>query len=287
MVFALHPVALGLALLAPLGSQGSLASSDKAKLRETPMPASGSRLARWLSRPVGLHPELLEHGNLSPFVDVGLPFAYRLGLRVGILDILTVGVIAQYRDPKLGIRWSPELGLALYRGRSLSLGLRYRYLFHPSPTPPPSETKPTPQQGGSKPKETKGLPKPAFFRKTHYLAGSLVWSSGYVSAGIEAGATYRRELDQGQKILDPYLFSMQWRPMMGALLRVGTPRWGVMLQAMVPSPELSLRFEWRYALFSVKKRRDPLSWALYKAQERDRKLRALRSAKGLTSPAQP
>lgn len=230
-------------------------------------------LARWLSRPVGIHPELLNHGELSPFVDVGAPFGYRLGLKAGILDIVTVGALLQWRDPKLGLRWAPELGIAVYRGRNLALGLRYRYLFHAlakgaSEEPLPKET----AEPEAEPDPT-ALPEPEFFRVTHYLAGSLVWSSGYVSAGLEAGAAYRRELDQGQTVLDPQLFSMQWRPMTGVLLRVGDARWGVVLQAMVPSPELTLRFEWRYALFPVVKHRDELSRALQRAKDRDRQLK--------------
>lgn len=232
-------------------------------------------MSRWLSRPLGIHPELLNHGEIAGSIDLGAPFGYRLGLRVGVLDVLTVGVLAQWRDPKLGFRWSPELGIAIYRGEHLSLGLRYRYLFHKAPTPlpepEPEDPAQTPEEDAVEPFDPNALPEPAFFRKTHYVAGSLVWSSGYVSAGLEAGAAYRRELDQSQNILDPHLFSMQWRPMTGVLLRVGNARWGVAFQAMIPSPELSLRVEWRHALFSVAKRRDPLARALERARERDKR----------------
>lgn len=231
-------------------------------------PQSG--FARWLSRPVGIHPELLNHGEVGAALDLGAPYGYRLGIKVGLLDILTVGVLAQWREPELGFRWAPELGIAAYRGEHLSLGLRYRYLFHSSPAPLPAPVEPAPEDAPAEPSDQNALPEPAFFRKTHYLAGSLVWSSGFVSAGLEAGATYRRELDQSQSILDPHLFSMQWRPMSGVLLRVGNARWGVAFQAMIPSPELTLRVEWRHALFSVAKRRDPLARALERAKARQR-----------------
>lgn len=243
-----------------------------------PQPGSGSAsaFARWLSRPVGMHPELLNHGEVAALFDLGVPYGYRLGVKVGILDVLTLGVLAQWRDPKLGLRWAPELGIAAYRGEHLSLGLRYRYLFHkspaPLPEPDPQAPKEAPEEESSEAEDAKALPEPAFFRRTHYLAGSLVWSSGYISAGLEAGATYRRELDQSQTILDPHLFSMQWRPMTGVLLRFGDERWGVSFQAMIPSPEVTLRVEWRHALFSVVKRRDPLSRALQRAKARDQRL---------------
>lgn len=244
----------------------------------------GSAIRRWLSRPLGIHPELLNHGEIASSMDVGAPFGYRLGFKVGLLDVLTIGVLAQWRDPKLGFRWAPELGLAVYRGEHLSLGLRYRYLFHasPAPIPEPEPVDPaqTPEDAPEQESDPTALPEPAFFRKTHYVAGSLVWSSGYLSAGLEAGAAYRRELDQGQSILDPQLFSMQWRPMTGVLLRLGNARWGVAFQAMVPSPEVSLRFEWRHALFSLVKRRDPLTRALERAKSRDKRLKAAKQARG-------
>lgn len=224
-----------------------------------------------------MHPELLLHGELSPFVDVGVPYAYRLGLKVGLLDVLTLGAVVQWRDPKLGLRWAPEIGVAAYRGKRLSLGLRYRYVFH---VPPKAAQPQEPAAPGKKPEakpDPKALPEPEFFRVTHYVAGSLVWSSGYISAGLEAGAAYRRELDQGQTVLSPHLFSMQWRPMTGALLRVGDANWGVVLQAMVPSPELTLRFEWRYPLFSLVRKRDALSSALRRARARERGLKKART----------
>lgn len=252
-----------------------------------------SRLARWLSRPLSPHPEFLNHGEVSPFVDVGLPFGYRLGFKIGLLDVLTVGLLAQWRDPALGLRIAPEVGLALYRGRHLALGLRYRYLFHPLPPAPLSpeeefdqkakqaEQGPSadPSKPQANPAETAAaaLPQARFFPRTHYGAGSIVWSSGYLSAGMEAGLSYRRELDQGQEILDPNLFRMQWRPMTGVLLRFGDPQWGVVLQAMIPSPELTLRFEWRYSLFAPQKSREPLSRALQRARQRERALRAAQS----------
>lgn len=279
-------------LIAFLGGQASAAtakapqsSAKQASLvaDSEPTLAAPGPLRRWLTRPLGIHPELLNHGELSPFVDVGAPFGYRFGLKLGLLDVLTVGVVTQWLDPKLGIRVAPELGLALYRGQNLSLGLRYRYLFHQSPKEVKPEAAKGEQQGQDpKANDAAALPEPAFFRVTHYLAGSLVWSTGYVSAGIEVGAAYRRELDQGQTILDPHLFSMQWRPMTGALLRVGNANWGVVLQAMVPSPELSLRFEWRYSLFGIKKRRDPLSTRLDEVRDRERLLKQRHAERGLS-----
>lgn len=254
-------------------AQPAWASGD---LLHTQPQSRSNAMSRWLSRPVGIHPELLNHGEVGALFDVGAPFGYRLGFRVGLLDVLTVGAIAQWRERELGFRWAPEIGIAAYRGEHLSLGLRYRYLFHsspdPLPEPEPKDPQDAPEDEASESAEPNALPDPAFFRKTHYLAGSLVWSSGYVSAGLEAGATYRRELDQSQTILDPHLFSMQWRPMTGVLLRVGDARWGVTFQAMVPSPELTLRVEWRHALFSFAKRRDPLARALQRAKARDRRL---------------
>lgn len=267
------PLCLGAALLFLLPSRAVLAKELSAS----------SSLSKWLSRPVGIHPELLNHGEGAAFVDLGAPYGYRLGVKVGLLDVLTVGLMAQWRDPQLGFRWAPEVGLAAYRGEHLSLGLRYRYLFHSSPTPlpepGPSDPSPEPEDAEAEQKDPSALPEPAFFRKTHYLAGSLVWSSGYVSAGLEAGATYRRELDQSQSILDPHLFSMQWRPMTGVLLRLGNARWGVTFQAMIPSPEVTLRLELRHALFSLVKRRDPLARALEKARVRDQRARAAKSVR--------
>lgn len=255
------------------GGQASKLSGGSSLAKET---KTLSSFSRWLSRPVGIHPELLNHGEVAAALDLGAPYGYRLGFKVGLLDFLTVGLLAQWRDPKLGFRWAPELGIAAYRGEHLSLGLRYRYLFHaspaPLPEPEPKDPSETPEESPSEAKDPAKLPEAAFFRRTHYLAGSMVWSSGFVSAGLEAGATYRRELDQSQTILDPHLFSMQWRPMTGVLLRFGDARWGVSFQAMIPSPEVTLRVEWRHSLFSVVKRRDPLSRALERAKARERRL---------------
>lgn len=268
--------------------RSSAGASSKTLSNRVNQVMGGSAIRRWLSRPLGIHPELLNHGEISSSMDVGAPFGYRLGLKVGLLDVLTVGVLAQWRDPELGLRWAPELGVALYRGEHLSLGLRYRYLFHasPDPIPEPEPVDPAQTQEDAQAQESDptALPEPAFFRKTHYVAGSLVWSSGYVSAGLEAGAAYRRELDQGQSILDPHLFSMQWRPMTGVLMRLGNARWGVAFQAMVPSPEVSLRIEWRHALFSLVKRRDPLARALERAKARDRRLKAAKGSRPTKPP---
>lgn len=224
-----------------------------------------SRLKTWLKRPVGVHPELLDHGNVAPFVDIGMPFGYRVGVKVGLLDVLTLGTLFQWSPKENTFRIAPEIAIAFFRGRHLALGARYRFLFEPTPDP---EAKVKAPEGDKKP-----LPPPLFSPQTHYAVATAALSRGYFSVGAEAGVMRRRALVTGEEKVDSYLFENRWVMASGMFVRAGTPRWGVSAQVIVPTPEVNLRFEWRFALFAVAKRRDALHVALREAKARRKRLR--------------
>lgn len=251
------------AVLAPLAQIGD-DSSPKTPSASKRWRSSSRGFSAWLKRPVGVHPELLDHGQVAPLIDVGLPHIYRFGLRVGLLDVLTLGALMHWSADDKRFRIAPEVGLAVYRGKHLALGFRYRYLFEPTPDPEAQQAPmPKPDAGNKKP------PPPALFApQTLYLVGSVALSRGYFSVGAEAGVMRRRALVLGEAKVDSYLFENRWEMATGMFVRAGTPRWGISAQVIVPTPEVSLRFEWRFALFALAKKRDELSVALRKAQER-------------------
>ena len=59
---------------------------------------------------------------LAPELAFGLPHVYRVGLRIGLLDHLTLGATIHWLPGEATPAWSPLVGVAFYRGRVLYVG---------------------------------------------------------------------------------------------------------------------------------------------------------------------
>ena len=184
----------------------------------------GQRVREYVSRPVPRSARFLDHGDLAFGLAGGVPHYYRLDLRVGLFDHVSVGVTGHWlpgqRVPQL---W-PIGAIALWRyvGPSqvgFEVGGHYRPVLYP-----PVDVEQT------------------FVPQTQLVLGSLVVSAGPFSAGIDAGAAHTRlpSVDPG----DPTGFRRRTVFGGGIFARIGNRRVGATIDALAAlSPDPLLVFE--------------------------------------------
>jgi hypothetical protein len=187
-------------------------------------PASGERVRAYVSRPVPRGARFLDHGDLAFGLAGGTPHDYRVDLRVGLFDHVSVGVTGHWlpgqRVPQL---W-PVGAIALWRwvGRSrvgFEVGGHYRPVLYPPVDPARS-----------------------FVPQTHLALGSVVISAGPFSAGIDAGAAHTRA-----PVTDPSAtteFQRRTGFGGGVFARIGNRRVGLTVDALAAlRPDPLLVFE--------------------------------------------
>lgn len=183
-----------------------------------------SSLTEYVSRPVPRSARFLDHGDLAFGVAGGAPHYYRLDLRVGLFDHVTVGVTGHWLPGQRAPQVWPVGAIAFWRylGPSrvgFEVGGHYRPVLHP-PVDPEQE----------------------FVPRTQFVLGSVVVSAGPFSAGIDAGAAHTRI-----PVVDPAASTHYRRRTVfggGAFARIGNRRIGVTADALAAlSPEPLLVFE--------------------------------------------
>ncbi len=193
-------------------------------------PRSGERVRAYVSRPVPRSARFLDHGDLSIGVAGGTPQWYRLDLRLGLFDHVSVGVTGHWLPGQRAPQLWPVGAIALWRYLGPSqVGFEVGGHYRPVLFPPVD-------------------PDATFVPMTQFVLGSFVVSAGPFSAGIDAGAAHTRI-----PVVDPSAPTQFQRRTVfggGAFARVGNRRFGVTADALAAlSPEPLLVFE---VLFEVR-----------------------------------
>lgn len=195
-------------------------------------------LRAWVTRPVpSQSARFLDHGIVAVTAAGGTPHRYRLDVRVGLLDNLSLGATAHWLPGQRAPQVWPVAAIAFWRGRKLELGAHYRPVLYP-PVDPELRFEP----------------------RTHLALASFVLSSGLWSAGIDAGAAHTRAAD-----VDPdetLVFHRRTVFGGGAFARFGTRRWGLSADAtavLAPTPLLifEVALDLRFGAFEE---RPPGGW---------------------------
>ncbi|NVB38783.1 hypothetical protein G6O69_13160 [Pseudenhygromyxa sp. WMMC2535] len=219
---------------------GHASHADRANHAEPEQAEAAPRrpgLRAWLTRPRPRSARFLDHGVLALSVAGGTPHLYRLDLRVGLLDLLSLGFTTHWLPGQRAPQIWPVAALALWRGRVFEVGAHYRPVLHPPVDP--SEH---------------------FVPRTHFALASFVLSSGWISGGLDAGFGHARvaSVDPGATLE----FTRRSAFAGGVFARVGTRRWGVSADALaLLTPDPLLVFELAVDLrFGAFERRPPGGW---------------------------
>lgn len=195
-----------------------------APVRTSARTSPGAGLRRYLRRPVPHSARFLDHGVISLAAAGGTPDIYRLDLRVGLFDHVSVGVTANWLPGQRAPQVWPVGAIAIWRWRGSSgLGFELGGHYRPVLFPPVD-------------------PELQFVPQTQLALGSVVLSSGLFSAGLDVGAAHTRI-----PAVDPAdTLSFRRRTVFGGgvFARVGNRRVGLTADALaVLSPDPLLVFE--------------------------------------------
>lgn len=91
-----------------------------------------TRLERFFARPKPISPRFLDHGTLALAAFGGAPHRYRVELRTGLFDVVSVGVTAHWLPAQPWPRVWPVGALALWRGPLFEVGAHYRPVLFPA-----------------------------------------------------------------------------------------------------------------------------------------------------------
>jgi hypothetical protein len=200
---------------------------------------AGQEFREYLGRPVPRSARFLDHGDLALSVAGGVPHGYRVDLRLGLFDHLSVGVTGHWLPGQRAPQLWPVGAIALWRkvgsgGVGFELGGHYRPVLYP----PVDATE-------------------RFVPQTHFALGSLVLSAGPFSAGLDAGAAHMRlaRVDPN----DPLGFDRRTVFGGGVFARVGNRRFGLSLDALAalsrePLLVAELALDLRFGAFSERSR---------------------------------
>ncbi|PRQ03571.1 hypothetical protein ENSA5_14450 [Enhygromyxa salina] len=169
----------------------------------------------------------------------GTPHIYRLDLRVGLFDHVSVGATLHWLPGQRAPQVWPVGAIAFWRMRGASgvgfeVGAHYRPVLYP-PVDPQLE----------------------FVPRTHLGLGSVVVSSGLFSAGLDVGAAHTRA-----RVVDPAeTLAFRRRAVFGGgvFARVGNRRVGLSADALAvlgPDPLLvfELAVDLRFGVFEERAR---------------------------------
>lgn len=234
----LLPLALALIAFSPsqVNATGQVNTTGQVN---APSPAKpGVKLQAYLRRPMPRSARFLDHGVISLSGAGGAPHFYRVDLRVGLFDHVSVGATAHWLPGQRFPQVWPVGAIALWRWLSPSLigvelGAHYRPVLFP------------PVDAG------------AFVPQTHLALGTVVVSAGWFSAGLDLGAAHTRIA-----VVNPTdLASFRRRVVFagGPFVRFGNRRVGLNGEAVVvlsPEPLLvvELALELRFGAFEERPR---------------------------------
>jgi hypothetical protein len=225
---------------ASAGDAGAAASVD-AKTPAVERSRRRGRLGRYLEREVAPSYRYLDHGVLAPELAFGVPHIYRVGLRIGLLDHLTLGATMHWLPGEATPAWSPLVGVAFYRGRVLTIGAHYFRTLYP---PPVADLDPATI---------------SFQQRAGHLLGSLSLSQAWFTGGFDLGWVRGLEVDPQPESGDDINQAPIQRDRLGGgiFIRVGNRRWGVRGQVTYPFISAELAVDLRFGLFE---RRPKARW---------------------------
>lgn len=220
---------LPLAVVLSIFESGSAPQPALTAESTTPAPPA------YLRREVAAGQRHLDHGVLGVGAAGGWPHLYRLEVALGLLDHVTLGVTAHWLPGQAVPGWSPLASLAFWRSRWLEVGTTYRQVLHP---PPRVDSDP----------ET-----PAFPQRTHYVLGAVSFSRALATVGFDLGVARLRVADLARPDEEERYV---WRTRLagGVHLRIGTRRFGVSLQGMLPDLTAEAVLDVRFSLFERRAR---------------------------------
>jgi hypothetical protein len=198
-------------------------------------PTAPERVREYVSRPRPRSARFLDHGDIGIALAGGTPHLYRLDLRVGLFDHVSIGATAHWLPgQRVPVVW-PVGAIAFWRTIGpnqvgFEVGAHYRPVLHP-----PID------------------PEQTFVPRTQLVLGTLAISSGLFSAGLDVGAAHRRIA-----VVDPAAPTSYRRRTGfggGVFARVGNRRIGLTadaLAALGPDPLLvfELALDVRFGAFS-------------------------------------
>lgn len=201
-------------------------------------PAPGAELQAYLRRPVPRSARFLDHGVISLSAAGGAPHFYRLDLRVGLFDHVSVGATAHWLPGQPFPQVWPVGAIALWRWLApnnigFEIGAHYRPVLFPPPDPG------------------------EFVPQTHLALGTVLLSSGWFSAGLDLGAAHTRIPVVDPSELDEFRRRVVFAG--GPFVRFGNRRVGVNGEAVVvlsPTPLLvvEVAVELRFGAFEERPR---------------------------------
>ncbi len=172
-------------------------------------------------------------------LGVGTPHLYRVELALGLLDHLTLGVMAHWVPGQKLPGWSPKVAVAFFRGNLIEVGATYDQVLYP----------PTPADGDDKTLE--------FQRRAHYALVHVSLSQAWFTGGLDLGWARGREAI-ALPIKDDFEAGLgyQVRDRLGAglHLRFGTRRIGAIAQVRFPYTSAELVLDLRFGLFELRSR---------------------------------
>jgi hypothetical protein len=186
--------------------------------------SAGDGVRAYVSRPVPRSARFLDHGDIAIAVAGGTPHVYRLDVRVGLFDHVSVGVTGHWLPGQRAPRVWPVGAIAFWRYQGVNqvgfeIGAHYRPVLYP-----PVDLTQT------------------FEPMTQLALGSMVVSAGPFSAGLDVGAAHTRIASVDPAA--PTSFTRRTVFGGGVFARIGSRRIGVTADALTAlSPDPLLVFE--------------------------------------------
>ncbi len=199
-------------------------------------------IRRYLSRPVAPSARFVDHGVLEASVAGGWPHLYRVGLRLGVFDHVTLGVTGHWLPGEKAPAIAPDVALAFFRHRNVEIGAFYQQSLYPPPDPDEANR---------------------FQERAHWFLATLSFSQMWVSGGVDFGLVRALERHPGVRVeepkvdpQDPTMESTVEVPTRvrhrfggGLHLRAGTHRWGFTANVRYPYAFAEIVLDVRFGLF--------------------------------------
>ncbi|MBL4686024.1 MAG: hypothetical protein JKY37_15630, partial [Nannocystaceae bacterium] len=168
----------------------------------------------------------------------GVPHKYRLELSLGLLDHLSLGVTAHWLPGSNSPKFSPRVAVAFWRWQSIAVGASYHWTLYPAPV------------------VDLDLATPSYQETAQWYLGSMSVGQRWISGGFDAGVVRVREddpsEDPGADLRNPSRVRVRFGG--GLFARVGTRRWGVTGQVLLPTLTAELALDIRFGLFEKRSR---------------------------------
>lgn len=178
-------------------------------------------------------PRFLDHGILQVAVAGGTPHKYRVELGLGLFDHVSLGITGHWLPGQSAPKFSPKVAIAFWRWDWIAIGGHHFWTLYP---PPVSDF---------------DVETPSFQQSAMWFLGSMSFGQRWVSAGFDAGVVRVREddpsRDPGDDLLNPSRIRVRFGG--GLFARVGTRRWGVTGQVLLPALTAEVALDVRFGLF--------------------------------------